>query len=332
MSAPGAGDAVAMKRLVIGLMAALLVIGVVAAQLWLELRSEREQGRQLLASLPAQESVEQPLPAGTVAASPGASAVAETAGAAAREPAPGQSGGEGASLLANLQDIANNPQAREFVRSMMVMTMSQEYADLAGALGISQEQVDRLINLLADQRIGVGTERASLAQGGASRDPAARAERARLLAEREQANEREVEALLGANYPKWKEYQRGAAERQREQLARQQANTLRAAINTRENPLSDAQFEPLAAALAAEQQRIDQESRGQSAQQQLQRMDADQRRLADVAAVYLNPGQLERYRRHLRQEAEMARAVMGMVGGAQGAQGAQGGAAANTAD
>jgi hypothetical protein len=84
--------------------------------------------------------------------------------------------------------------------------------------------------------------------------------------------------------------------------------------------LSDAQFEPLAAALAVEQQRIDQDSRGLSMQQQLQRITEDQRRLADVATVYLNAEQLERYKRHLQQQAQMARAVAGMVDGAMGAQ------------
>jgi hypothetical protein len=305
----------ALQKLSLILGAALLVISIIAAQLWLELRAEREQGRQLLAHAPVQE----PAPAAPVADPPLAESVAPMPAAPAqsgtRETSPA---GEANQVVAGLQETMNTPQGREFVRTMMVTMLHQEYPDLAKALNLSQAEADKLIDLLAGQRAELGME-AGLRLAG-TQDPAARQEQARQLAEKEQAIEAEVAALLGDRYPKWQEYERTAATRRRAQSASQQKNQLRAAIGSRNNPLSDAQFEPLAAALAVEQQRIDQDSRGLSMQQQLQRITEDQRRLADVATVYLNAEQLERYKRHLQQQAQMARAVAGMVDGAMGAQ------------
>jgi hypothetical protein len=308
------GKSVRTLAMVLG--AVLLVISIIAAQLWLELRAEREQGRQLMAG----GNLQQPLPAAMPVGTPVGESVnpspADPAQPAARET---PAAGEANSLFEGLQEVVNTPEGREFMRTMMVATLQQEYPDLAKALNLSPAEADKLIELIARQRTDLGME-AGLQIAG-SQDPAARQERARQLAQREQALEAEVAALLGERYPKWQEYERTAETRRRSNLASQQANQLRTAISSRNNPLSDAQFEPLAAALAAEQQRIDQESRGLSTQRQMQRVTEDHRRLADVAAVYLNPEQLERYKRHLQQQADMARAISGLAGGAMGAQG-----------
>lgn len=307
------GKTVRTLAMVLG--ALLLVISIIAAQLWLELRAEREQGRQLMASGNLQEPTPAAMPVGTFAGD----SVAPSPGAPAQPAAPETpAAGEADSLFAGLQEAVNTPEGREFVRTMMVATLQQQYPDLAKALNLSPAEADQLIDLIARKQTDLGMQ-AGLQLAG-SQDPAARQEQARQLAQREQALEAEIAALLGERYPKWQEYERAAETRRRADLASQQANQLRAAISSRSNPLSDAQFEPLAAALAAEQQRIDQESRGLSMQRQMQRVTEDHRRLAEVAAVYLNPEQLDRYKRHLQQQADMARAMSGLMGGASGAQ------------
>jgi hypothetical protein len=131
---------------------------------------------------------------------------------------------------------------------------------------------------------------------------------------KEQAHEAELLALLGERYPKWKEYERTAGQRQQEEWARREAEQLRSAVSPAGNALNDAQFQSLHAALKAEEQRINQEPGSQSMQQEVQRMTETHRRLIDVASGYLNAQQLEGYRRRLQQQADMARAFSEMEG------------------
>lgn len=315
-----------MKKLAMVLGATFLIISIVAANLWRELRTQNEQNSQMAMRVAAVESAQlaqvamsrppepaTPPPAADSALSMAVqTAPADTAAPAAREqPARRDTN----SLIAGLQQSMDTPEGREFARTMMRMMLAQEFPDLAKEMNLSPEEAEKLLDLLAARRVDLGT---GLQAGRSTRDPAAREEMSRALADRERAFEAELVAILGDNYPKWAEYQRSAADRQREGYARQQVEQLRNAVSSSSNPLGDAQFQLLNTALAEEQRRIDQDSRGLTTQQQLQRLTEDNRRLAEVAAAHLNSGQLDGYRRYLQQRTSTMRAMVGVMGGEQG--------------
>jgi hypothetical protein len=298
-----------MNKLSIALAALLLVIGVIGGKLWLELRAEREQGRQLVASAGAPVVPPPPVPAPVA----GTGTAAEPIVAGAPAAAPTQPAEDGVrNLIQGLQETIQTEAGQEFMRTILETSLRQQYPDLAKELGISQAEADKFIALLASQGSKQAAAGANL-QADAAQDPAARQEQARQRGQLQQANQAEQAAMLGDAYPKWQAYQQSAGERQRANATAQQQSQLRAAIDFRDNPVSDTQFKALTDALQAEQQRINQESRGQTPRDQMQRMEDEQRRLIDVARVYLNAGQLERYQRHLAQQADMARTIMGFA-------------------
>lgn len=213
--------------------------------------------------------------------------------------------------------MMESEEGREATRSMAVLALNEQYADLAQALGLTEEQARQLIDLLASQRVETGMDRVTLINTPGNRAAAERL--ASNLAEKEQAQEGQIAALLGDKYMQWKDYQRTAANRQREDLQRRQVEQLRTAVSAPGRPVGDAQFSALRAALDAEQQRIQVESRGLGLQQQVARVAEDHQRLLDVAAVHLDPVQLESYRRHLRQQADMMRMMAGAMGAVSGA-------------
>jgi hypothetical protein len=309
-----------MKKLAIALGFALLAVGVLWGYLLRESRAERRTTAELESRLAALESG-----ARDSSSSQGTARVPETGGtpfadgSAVIAPAgPQAAGGNVDSMAAAVRQMLNSPQGREFARTTTRMMLEERYPDLARELGLSPEEVDKLLDLMADHATDAGMDRINLEE---LPDRAAREDMARQLAQREQAYQGELAALLGGRYEQWKEYERGAMERQRETLARRELEQLRSAVSPAGNAVSDAQLQSLHAALDAEQKRITQESLGQSMQQELQRLTEDHRRLIDVASAHLNAQQLEGYRRHLQQQADMARMMMSAMGAAGGAQG-----------
>lgn len=307
-----------MNKLAIALGAVLLAALVLVANLWLSLRNERAQGRQLAAAAEAPSTA--PVQAQPLQQPVAAQEQAPAAAPAANGPPATPNRGTGENLeglIGGLRESMRTEAGQEFMRTIAEASLRQRYPDLAKALGISQADADKLIQLLAEQGARQTASAIDLSPD-AAQDPVARQELARQMNEAQRANEAEVRALLGDAHPKWQEYQRTTAERQRENQRLQQQNQLRAAIDFRDNPLSDAQFKSLTDALEAERQRFNQESRGQQPLDQMQRLADEHRRQLEVARVYLNAGQLERYERHLSQQADMARTIMGVAGAAQG--------------
>ncbi len=299
-----------MKKLATGLGVTLVIIGIAAVYLWRELDTQRQLNAAAVTRVTALESMH---PAESVVASGVAGmqaaavmpAPAAQAGQVSTAPAArGQSASRSANpLLAQAGQLRNSPEGREFQRVMMRQMLEQQYPDLAKTMNLSPENAGKLLDLLVKQRIDLAADRLSLQPGE---------EMARSLARKEQAYEAELSAMLGSSYTKWQEYQRTAMERQQAEYARVEREDMRNAISSGNAPLTDAQFQYLDSALAAEQKRIDQESRGMSLQQQLQRMPETNRRLAEVAAAHLNPQQLDRYKRYLEQQEEMAHAIDAM--------------------
>lgn len=279
--------------------------------LWRAAGLAREHNQQLLARVAAIEA------AGVAPGSPGSEPGTVSPDTQATVSAPASAADNPARaampLAAGIRQTMETPEGREYTRSMMLTSLELQHPNLARELGISQEQADRLLDLLARQRTDVGVDRANMLAAPAS-DPATRQQMARDLAAKEQAYEGELSALLGDSYGKWKEYERTGSARLQETYARQQREQLRQALDTRGNPLGQAQFDAFATAVDAEQKRIDRESTRQTLEQHVERMPENNRRLLAVAADHLDAAQLERYRRHLEQQADMMRVTAGAMG------------------
>jgi hypothetical protein len=308
-----------MKKLATALGMVLILVGTMSVLLWRQLEAERARNAEALIHVTALES----MAADHVAATPGgagAEAPVELSAATPSGPGPGTLAAAGQSsprgsnpLAAQIEQLRNSAEGREFQQIMMRRMLEEQYPDLAKELDLSPEKAGKLLDLLAKQRADLGSDLLGQQTGGAG-DRAAREESARALARKEQAYEGELATLLGDSYKKFKEYQDEAASRQRAQYARQETESLRKAIDSGGAPLTDAQFQYLNSALASEQKRIDATSGGLNMQQQVQRMAEDNRRLVEVAAAHLNPQQLERYKRYLEQRAEMVGAMTGLLG------------------
>jgi hypothetical protein len=300
------------KALAAILAVALVALGVTGGNLWRDLRAERVHNRELAAGPQPVQVAPGPAPASPAPGQPVLPAapveVPEGVPAApvARSVAP-QTG----TVIESTRQLLASPEGQEFQRTMMRTVLAQQYPDLETALGMTAEQAAGLLELLGKHAIAdAAVQQELLAE---PEDPAERAAMYRRMDARERANEREIEELLGSRYQQWQEYQRAASNRQRDQMQRQQSQLLRAAVSSERNPLSDAQFESLSAALTAEGRRMDEASIGQSMRQQLDGVAERNRRMAAVAADYLNAEQLAQYRAYLEQQAASMRAMMDMM-------------------
>jgi hypothetical protein len=330
-----------MKKLVVVLGAGVLVAGIAAANLWQDLRDEREQNRQLAAqaaAMPVPGPPQVPVPPSPPPESvaPPSAALTAAAPTTARSepeppaPPPAASASQAQGADANpLATALANPQTTEFVRSMMSSMMAQMYPDLAEELDLSPEEAQKFLALLASHQGELGVESLQLMTGGMN-NPAAMQDLQRQLAEQQRANEAEVARTLGSRYPRWQVYQATAA-------ARQQVNQLSTALSAAGRPLSESKTQALVAAFAREQEQVQKEERDWSGSdaalnspnmiaESLQRAAESQRRTIDIAAPHLDAEQLALYRRQVEQTINMAGAVMGLMGGGGGAPGQAGGA------
>jgi hypothetical protein len=311
-----------MKKLVLVLTIAVLATGVVATKLWLDLRSEHGKAVEIQARLTAAQSKQLEQAAVPQSLGPAVPVIAVTAPQPAAAPAvvaaapaaqPTATAPANTAMQGMLEAMAT-PEGQDATRAMMRGMMAQMYPDVAQELGLSEQEKEKLFDLLATE----GLDSAGLMVGGAQ-DAAATREMQRRMVEAERAHEAKVSALLGSKYPNWEEYQGAAA-------ARQQVDQLRRTLGASGNPLSEVQSKALATAFAAEGIRADKANREWSRssaainspnmmQETIQRAVDTQNRFVDVAAPILDTVQLDRYRRQVEQQTTMLRATMGMMTG-----------------
>jgi hypothetical protein len=301
-----------MKKVAIALGAALVIAGVVATYLGQELRTQREQNSTAIARVTALENRNS---TGSMAAVPvgdGVQAAALIPATAAPNalsgPGATASAGRGQSVSGDADPLAqmieqmrNSPEGQQLQRMMMRQMLEEQFPSLAKDMNLNPEKAEKLLDLLAKRRAEEAMDILGGERGG-KQDRAARADQARIEAERARAYEAELKALLGDRYLGWNEYESAAMDRRREEYTRMGREQMRAAITAGGSPLTDAQFAYLNTALTAEQNRIEQETT--SVQQQMQRLPETNRRLVTVAAAHLNPQQLDGFRRYLQQQQE----------------------------
>lgn len=175
-------------------------------------------------------------------------------------------------------------------RTMLRATLTQMYPDLDQELGLQPDELDKFLDLLASQRLGgsVGPDKSK-------------------------ADEQAIAAMLGNRYPQWQDYQQTLP-------GRVQVSQLRGQLAASGSALSNAQAQPLMAALNAEQKRITEESlknpqpRTTSPQEllerELQRATENNHRMVEAATPYLNAQQLDSYRQMLERQVELSRGMI----------------------
>jgi hypothetical protein len=231
--------------------ATTLIAAIVAANLWMQLRVEREQNAQLQARVAQMESAQvAPQPVHTVpsTASTEQAIVATPSSTAARAPvaatAP-SSATRSSTPAMNVQELMKDPDFRDGMAGTVRSSMSLLYPDLAKDLGLTNEQASKLLDLLAKHQMAM----VSLASPAALGDEAAMREAQKSIQENSRKQESEISTLLGENkYQQWKEYQSTL-------VVRQQVSRLHSALEASGQALEDDQEKSLITALAADQKR-----------------------------------------------------------------------------
>lgn len=222
-------------------------------------------------------------------------------------------------FMARERERMQNPEYRALRREQQKMGMLRMYSDLGMALDLSDEDVDKVIGLLAEHQL----DGAPPYSPGESPTDAQRAEWARQMQERQRKKEAGLRELLGdTKYQEWEDYERSMG-------ARMQARNLRSILEGTSEPLREDQYKSLVTAIAAEQRNdleaqndlfrnrppgpLTQAEQMTLMEQSLERTAQQNERMRDAAAPYLSTAQLERYDKMLNQQLEMQRLNLKMM-------------------
>jgi hypothetical protein len=136
--------------------------------------------------------------------------------------------------------VLADPAYREAMRAEQRLRLKPQYPELAAELGLSQDEADRFLDLLAEQSL---RDSESAMEEKPGEDPQQR------IRKRHEQAENERRAFLGEErFRAWTEYVNSAG-------ARALVSDLRAQLATSSSPLREDQSKPLVKALAAEHQR-----------------------------------------------------------------------------
>jgi hypothetical protein len=212
------------------------------------------------------------------------------------------------------------PAGSTVTRQTWRASLGDQFPDLRMSLGLTPEQAEQFLDLLARQQADLWNDAVDIVIGEAE-DPATRLEWQRKLVQQLRANQAELIAAFGDKYTKWLEYQAALS-------VRQQIDHLRARLGSGDIALQSNQVEPLVAALMAEQSRLEDDLRAWDMStaaadsvdlldEHTRRRAEGRRRLLSVASSWLNAPQQEEYGRVLdliaTREAALKR-VVGLLG------------------
>jgi hypothetical protein len=230
--------------------------------------------------------------------------------------------------------LLKDPEYREAMRMQYKMMQSQNYPDLAKTLGISAEQADQMLTLLAEQQIRM--QENGPAQSFMEQPPerAALNEMRRKAEQTRRANEAELAGLLGQEKMReWNDYQKTLG-------TRMQVKQLSTKFAGKGAPLTDEQERQLVQALAAEQQRGLREASPaarinfisarpaalaanvsmsgaadhlEMQERHLEQMAQQNQRMRDAAATVLTPEQLSLFEEEHNSQLQMQRAMLRMA-------------------
>lgn len=313
-----------MKHMLLAIGALLVISGIVSVNLWLDLRTERQENTRLttqltesimaprtrttsvqpvataatagVADTPVATDVPAPLPTDNEAAMQ-ATAASVSAGAAAA--AKGMTGDE---------QLMKDPEFRKARLTITRLRIAQSHPGLAEALGLSEQEADHLFEVMAETQMNRSAELSeAIAKAGGFGNASALTEALRNGA----GQENPASAALGeAKYAQYQEYQRNV------RPALQQVASIGSSLNAAGQPLNDWQSRTLTAAMLTEQQRLRQEAtiaqpvpnpgvpRGMAdtLTETANRQQESNRRILEASAAILNPEQLEVLKQQFEQQ------------------------------
>jgi hypothetical protein len=267
---------------------AFIAVSGSALHFWRELQAGRQQIASLEAKLQEQRSVP--------AASPITRPTQPTVGANQPPPASTELQQSGtppdriaisvkALDAATMRKQMESPEAKATVRATMLQISKSSYPDIDQALGLTTAETDKLLDLLMTQRERSANRR---------NDPGSELEGDAGSRKAQQADDAELQALLGTKYHKFQEYLETRS-------AWQQRHDLRAVLDAADIPLNKTQDQALLNAISAEQRNVNQTSgSGPPASYAPEK----RQRLLDAATPHLSPQQLDAYKGLLERLAD----------------------------
>ncbi|HEY8539512.1 MAG TPA: hypothetical protein VIL28_11645 [Steroidobacteraceae bacterium] len=206
------------------------------------------------------------------------------------------------------QRLLKDPEYRALMRDQQKLAMQRMYGDINLFLDLTPEEIDRLMDVLAEQALRNMEEPPMMVSlDGTQPSEAEMRERRRMVQERQRQNEAEIAAVLGDKYRDWQEYQRSGQ-------SRSQIAQLRQTLSLTNEPLRQDQIKPLTEIMTRELQTAssrrmssprsmrDPQERVRMAEEMLERTAQAHQRILDAAAGLLSPAQLEQLRRQQEQQ------------------------------
>jgi hypothetical protein len=210
--------------------------------------------------------------------------------------------------------MLQDPEYRELMRSQQKMGLKHMYGDMESMLGLSREDAQRVLDVLAEQQLrSMEQQRPFMpSTDGSPPDQAAMREQQRYFAEMKRKNDAELAAALGPKYSEWQEYQQNM-------WSRSQVSRLRETLAGSDEPLRQDQLKPLVQAMAREQQQMQvstmraqyptgfagPEAQMRMQEEWLERTAQSQERIRNAVSSLLTPSQLQQLQEQQEQERKM---------------------------
>jgi hypothetical protein len=309
-----------------------VISGIVSANLWRELRAERQltqELRQQLLDIALARSAALPpapvAPAAAGAAMPPTQATGEQAALAATgtdNARPATPAAAVPRFVLDQREMMKDPEYRKARLAQTRMTIPQNFPGLVEELGLSPEEADRLFDLLAENQLEM-TDVSMLAAtiNGVPPDPAVRDDANRRRMELQRRQDESLTAMLGpGRYSQWQEYQQTRG-------PRQQVMQLARTFEGMGASLTAEQSRSLTTAYIAEQKRQSEEmqrmitdlrqpdpaNQARMMEERFKIQAESNRRIVDAARGHLNAQQLDALQASLDQELAMNRASSRLI-------------------
>lgn len=327
-----------MSKWIIALTTVTVASASASTYFWQELREEREQratlqtriaeleqareSADLPAPIPEPVAEEPPTAATTPSPAPAPTARLAVASGAAFSAVPlGRPGAVDPEIRRRMFEsheqqirMLKDPEYRELMRAQQKLSLQQHYSDLEALLGLSKEESEQLLEVLAEHSVRSMEQRPMIADAnGGPPSESEMNERRRMFEEQRRKNDSEIAAVLGSKFNDWQQYQQNG-------WARSQVSQLRQSLSSGGEPLRQDQVKPLVEAIAREQKqtmrsmttrpyspnaRPDPMTQVQQAEEWLERTAQSHERIRAAVSGLLTPSQYEQFERQQRQELRM---------------------------
>jgi len=292
-------------RILVSFFAVLAVAsGTLSAMLWRNLNTERQVSADLRSDLDAAraELAARPVVQVEVPA-PAPAAPTESPSIAPEKASVDRTVAAATEAVKRQKALLADPEYRKARMEQTRINLRQRYAGLVQQLGISQQQMDKVIDILVESELRTTDQADVLMANGAPTDEAAIAELQRLSEEYQQQLKTRVAAVIGDDgFNQLMEFEQT-------QPSRERVNNLTTLLAKGGHPMTPAQTQSLTRVIVAEQKRMDAEARafaeaGQTnPKPQGQRQAETNRNILQAATGFLDGQQLELMRGRFQQRA-----------------------------